>query len=494
MLKINYNPDVLSCLANLSNDEVFTPPEVVNSVLDLLPEYLWSDSSATFLDPFTKSGVFLREIAKRLLKGLEVEFPELQQRINHIFHNQLYGIAITELTSLLARRSVYCSKLANGDYSIVDGFPNAVGNIKFDRINHNWEKGKCIFCGAKQSEYNRDSTLETHAYQFIHTKKPQSIFNMRFDVIIGNPPYQLSDGGHGRSASPIYQLFVEQAKKLQPKYIAMIIPSRWFGGGKGLSEFRESMLSDNRVKVLVDYINSADVFPGVDISGGICYFLWDKNYNGNCEITTIRGNERETATRPLNEFEVFIRSSKGISVIHKLKNFNEPTLDKFVSSRKPFGIDTTSRPEPGGDLKLHWQKGEGPFPLSKVTKGLDIIDKWKVITSYVSTDHAGQPGKDGKLKVFGKISILPPKTICNETYLVVNSFDNLENAKNFVSYMETRFFRYLVSLMMYSHHITKNSYQFVPNQNYDEAWDDEKLFKKYNLSTEEIHSIVTYIR
>lgn len=308
----DYNPDVLTCLANLSSDEVFTPPKLVNEILDLLPQKIWSDKNATFLDPVCKSGVFLREIAKRLMIGLEKAIPDKQQRINHIFKNQIFGIAITELTSLLSRRSVYCSKTANGKYSVCETFDDQQGNIRFTRIKHKWKNGRCVFCGASRAEYDRGGELETHAYQFIHTKKPEEIFNMKFDVIVGNPPYQLDTGGSGRQAKPIYQHFVHQAKKLNPRFLTMIIPSRWFAGGMGLNEFREEMINDDRISTIVDYIDARECFPGVDIAGGVCYFLWERDKHGDCVVINKFQGKEFVSKRPLNEFDTFVRFGPAV--------------------------------------------------------------------------------------------------------------------------------------------------------------------------------------
>ena len=330
------NPDVLTCIANLSNDEVFTPPEFANGMLDMLAEAwaadrgganLWADKTVKFLDPFTKSGVFLRVITSRLTEGLANEMPNLEERVNHILTKQVFGIGITHLTSLLARRSVYCSKHANGSHSIAKSFTTESGNIWFERTEHTWADGKCKYCGANQNTFARGEGLETHAYAFIHTDEIKSriaeLFggDMQFDVIIGNPPYQLDDGGYGTSAAPIYNKFVDQAKKLDPRLLTMIIPARWFAGGKGLDEFRESMLTDNRLRSIDDYLSASDVFPGIGLKGGVCYFLWDRDNRGPCRVTTrFKDWPVSTASRPLLEegADVFIRFNEGLSILKKV--------------------------------------------------------------------------------------------------------------------------------------------------------------------------------
>ena len=490
----SYNPDVLSCLANLSNDEVFTSPQLANKMLDLLPEEIWHDSSVTFLDPFTKTGVFLREITKRLIKGLEDEIPDLQERIDHILNKQVWGIAVTELTALLSRRTLYCSKKANSKYSIDDMFDDPDGHIHYKAMEHTWDGVKCVYCGANKAQYDRADGLESYTYEFIHTFNPERIFNMQFDVIIGNPPYQLSDGGFGRSAAPVYQKFVEQAKKMNPRYISMIIPSRWFGGGKGLNDFRAEMLADKRIRELVDYENANDCFPGVDLAGGVCYFLWDRDHQGQCRVKSIVNGNECSSVRDLDEFNIFVRNSRAVPIVRKALALGEPTMDQQVSSRKPFGLATNVRPRQKGDLILHWQNGEGKFPSTEVTNGREWIKKFKVICAKTAYDHAGSPDKNGMRKVFTKINILAPNVVCTETYLVAGAFDSEAEALNLKNYMESRFFRFLVSQFMVSQDITKDRFAFVPIQDFSQEWTDEKLYQKYGITDEEQAFIESVIR
>lgn len=491
-----YNPDVLTCLANLSSDEVFTPPEIANQMLNMLPEEIWHDSGITFLDPACKSGVFLREIAKRLVVGLEDEFPDLQERIDHIFHKQLFGIAITELTSLLARRSVYCSKYPNSKYSITR-FNDTSGNIRYKRIRHKWQNGKCIFCGASKSEYEREDALETHAYEWIHSSNPEELFGMKFDVIIGNPPYQLSDGGNGVSAKPIYQFFIQKAKELKPRYIAMITPSRWFSGGKGLDQFREEMLSDRHITKIVDYQNAKDCFPGVSIGGGVNFFLWERDRTSDCEITNIIGNRAITAKRNLREFPVFIRYNDSVDIINKVRTMTPISIVTGISSRNPFGFPTNSRGELQkfpDSVTLFSSKEKGYVKKSSVMQGRDYIDKWKTMISRVSSEHAGEPDQSGMYKIISRIQLLRPGEICTDSYIVAFPNDDKIIAQNFCNYIKTKFVRFLILQTLSSINLSKEKYELVPLQDFSQEWKDADLYNKYNLSEDEINLIETTIK
>ena len=498
--KTLHTPDVLSCLANLSNDEVFTPPEVVNKMLDMLPQELFENPNTTFLDPASKTGVFLREIAKRLLVGLEKQIPDLQERIDHIFHKQLYGIAITELTSLLSRRSVYCSKSPDGRYS-VSQFHSSEGNIRFRKIKHTWVNGKCKYCGASKSEYDRSHDLETHAYEFIHTDNLEKLFTMKFDVIIGNPPYQLSDGGGtGSSAMPIYHKFIQQSKKLNPRFITMIIPSRWFSGGKGLDDFRDEMLHDDRIREIHDFGNANDCFPGVAIEGGVCYFLWNREQRGLCKVYShSKDNITAMSERPLLEegADVFIRYNEIISVIRKVASFSEKSFSDIVSPRNPYVFRSEYKEEKNARntcKMLGVEAGKRVFKsinLNLLGRGIDELPKYKIFISKAD-GAAGQIGFPVPARIIGKAVICGPNVACTETFLRVGPFDNEETAKNVKAYMETKFFRALVGARK-NKNMTQATYSFVPLQDFSKPWTDKELYAKYNLSQEEIDFIETMI-
>lgn len=493
-----YNPDVLTCLANLSNDEVFTPPQVVNRMLDMLPQELFRSKETRFLDPVSKSGVFLREIAKRLMVGLADVIPDVYERADHIFTHQLFGIAITELTALTSRRSVYCSKKANGPYSICRKFQTEEGNLRYRAIEHTFVGGKCKYCGASELVFGESERkeLESHAYEFIHTDKPEKLFgNMKFDVIIGNPPYQLDDGGAQASASPIYQIFVKQALKLNPRYLSMIIPARWYGGGKGLDDFRKDMLENKNIRILHDFLNASDCFPGVEIKGGCCYFLWNRDQSGVCRVFTHTGdNVIEQKPRFLKEKEsdVFIRYEIGVNILHKIKKLKEKTVDSIVSSQKPFGLRTfvKGNKQPFKDcITLYQNGGIGYIDKSQIERGEELLDKHKVFIS-----RAYNAGDNYPHQIIGKPIYGAPNTCCTETYVVIGPFKNESESMNFISYISTLFFRFMVFLSKVSQMAPAKVYQFVPPQDFSHPWTDEMLYEKYGLEQPEIDFIESMIR
>jgi site-specific DNA-methyltransferase (adenine-specific) len=505
------NPDVLTCIANLSNDEVFTPPELAKSILDMLAKAwavdhdganLWADKTVTFLDPCTKSGVFLREITSRLTKGLEHEIPDVQARVNHILTKQIFGIGITRLTSLMARRSVYCSKHANGPHSVAKSFDSEAGNIWFDRTEHTWVNGKCRHCGANQGAYDRGTDYESHAYAFIHAddiKGQTAQFyggEMHFDVIIGNPPYQLGSDGGTRDV-PIYQNFVEQAKKLEPRYLAMIIPSRWMASGLGLTEFRQSMLEDRRIRELVDYPSASDVFPGVEVKAGVCYFLWDASHDADCNVTTIRNGEIVgPVKRNLGEYDVFVRDSRAIAILHKVLSCKEQSINTILARDKEFGwtsnFDGFHKREKPGDLPLYYirkmKRDVGFIERSAVTKSAGLIDFWKVLVP-----QAFNGGDSVPHQILGKPLIAPSPSVCTQSFLFFYIRSEAE-AQSVQSYYTTRFFRFLVSLRKITQHATHSTYTWVPMQTWDRIWTDDELYSKYGISPEEQSYIESQVR
>ena len=489
-----YNPDVLNCLANLSNDEVFTPPALANQVLDMLPQHLFSNPTTTFLDPFCKSGVFLREIVKRLDRGLAEKMPHRQQRIHHIMHHQVFGIALTELTSLLSRRTLYCSKAANSQHSVCH-FSDEQGHVWYKAISHTWVNGKCKYCGASKDVYDRGSEAEQYAYQFIHTDNPEKLFpkKMKFDVIIGNPPYQLSDGGGmGTSAIPLYNKFVEQAIRLKPRYLSMIIPARWYAGGKGLDDFRSMMLHDNRIRHLSDYFNAEDCFPGVDISGGVCYFLWDRDHQGECEVINYKNGNTVRLNRLLLEEgqDSFVRFNEAISILRKVKGKQFTSFESIVSARKPFGdiknIKADSSPL---DVLVYAYPKNGYVTKTSITVNQEWIRQYKVFIAKAYGERGDFP-----YLVLGKPFIGTPNTCCTETYLHIGPCKEVSEAESIISYMRTRFFRFFVLFKKNTQNAAKGVYSFVPLQDFSHPWTDEMLYEKYGLDENEIAFIESMIR
>lgn len=521
MNSLSYNPDVLTCLANLSNDEVFTPPTVVNAMLDMLPQELWSNPEARFLDPVSKTGVFLREIAKRLMKGLATQIPNIQQRANHIFSKQLYAIAITELTALMSRRSIYCSKIANGKYSVCQQFKTHEGHVRYSNGKHTWEKGRCIFCGATQEIFDRDNSLESHAYQFIHTHKPEEIFNMKFDVIIGNPPYQLTfgiEGGNSSNAKSIYNLFIEQAMKLQPKYLCMITPSRWMTKtAQGISEtWVDTMLQSNKFRIIHDFENASQCFPGVEIKGGVNYFLLDKDYNGKCYYFFHQSQEERVLERydylDSKRAGIVIRDPQAYSILARIESVEgayytnmDRNFSGFVSPKHFFddsnfltsnwiGYKDTKNSIYSIKYYLNVNRertyrwiSDSQLPKNKSTKDLHKI----------FIPAAGGSGYDDQ--VLGKPFYGEPNSVCSQTFLVIG-YDSVKHSftkdecENIIGYIRTRFFRYLVSIKKKTQNGPRGVYQFVPLQDFSEPWTDEKLYKKYGLTPDEIAFIESMIR
>ena len=502
-------PDILDCLANLSSDEVFTPPKVVNEMLDMLPQDLFENPKTRFLDPFTKSGVFLREIVKRLDKGLVRAIPDKEDRLNHIFQRQVYGIACTQLTALFSRRSLYCNKNVQDKRSTARGlFSTEAGNIGYHRCHHTWVNGSCKICGASKKALSESKDVENYAYPFLHDEVfMKQAQELGFDVVIGNPPYQLKDGGQAASAVPIYHKFVEKAKKLNPRFLTMIIPARWYVGGRGLDEFRSVMLNDRCIRVLHDYPNASDCFPGVEIKGGVCFFLRDRMNPGLCDIHTHFEGKDEHSVRPMLEdgMDTFIRTTQEISIIQKVKGKGEESFSSLMNSGRYFGFHTQVNWD-GETGTLQTADGKSSYPIRirktkefnvkvyiahgecwirrKDVKNAEDIDKWQVLIPNV-----GNPGST----VLGRVKLCEPGACHSNTY---NHFPakSQKQAENIISYLETEFLRYLVSAKTTTQHTPPKAFDLVPIQDFSIAITDKMLYGKYKLSSREIERIETLVK
>lgn len=277
----------------------------------------------------------------------------------------------------------------------------------------------------------------------------------------------------------------------------MIIPSRWFSGGRGLNKFRNEMLKDNHLSKLVDYSDSRDCFPKVDVAGGVCYFLWDSNYNGMCEVTNIYQNTHNTSIRNLSEFPVFIRHAQSLSIVRKVLAHKETLMNETVYNSNPFGFRSFQngrKHKEDNDVELLGSSGFTYVSINDVTINKNLIPRWKVIMSKASAEHAGQTAQDGRKKIVSRVKVLKPRQICSETYLLLNTFNTEEEANNLQDYVKTSFFRFLMSTILLTQNIAKDKFQFIPMQDCSIKWTDEMLYEKYNLSKEEIDFIESMIR
>ena len=514
----NYNPDILETIANLSNDEVFTPPKLANDILDLLPEEIWKDSTITFLDPAVKTGIFLREITSRLIAGLAEEIPDLQERVNHILTKQVFGIGITELTTLMARRTVYCSTTANGKFSICTEFDDEKGNIIFPDTEHAWDKnGRCEYCGANKENYSGGANRENYAYPFIHDNFKKEFGNMKFDVIIGNPPYQLSDGlegGNSSRASAIYHLFIDKAIELNPRYITMIVPSRWMTrAAEGIpNDWVDRMIQSKNLKIIHDFESADEIFKGVGIAGGINFFLWDKLHNDNClyHYHYINGDIKDR-TGLLDPFGIgfVIRDPAAYSIVEKVSK-----LDNNYFAIKDRNFSSMVGPkhfyDQGTQLTSSWRDYKEnksniyniKYYVSETTNGVpygwikesQIPKRRETIPLHKIYITAGYGGGTKDKKILSKPRYGEPNSVCSQTYLVIgydvkkHNFSK-EQCLNIMSYMNTRFFRYLVSIKKVTQNGPRGVYQFVPLQDFSKPWTDAELYKKYELTQEEIDYI-----
>ena len=484
-------PDILEVIANLSNEQVFTPPRVANAVLDLLPAEVWTDPTLRWLDPGAKTGVFPREITKRLMVGLASVIPDDDARLHHILTEMVFAIATEEITGMMSRRSLYCSKDASSEFSAAH-FATPDGNVWQKRVEHDFQaNGRCSSCSGSKATLEKPGR-DNKAYGFIHADgitKIEKEINMKFDVIVGNPPYQMDSGE--TSDVPLYDRFVEQAIALNPKYLSMIIPSRWMQGGKGLDEFRKKMLGDKRLAKLVDFSQMTAVFPdAVDFEGGVCYFLWDAAHSGQCLYEFHQGDEvLGPIPRHLDQYDVLVRDHRALAVLEKVLAKKESPLSEITSGQTPFGFLTNYKgyrkgEKKPGDVKIYLtesgQRTEKWVDSDEVHKNLELMKKWKILVPGAYGERGALPAR-----VLGPTLVAGPRSVCTQTYLAIGPLDDKKSAESLDSYLSTRFARFLISLRKISQHAWRNTYAWVPQQTWDRTWTDAELYKKYGITPDE---------
>ncbi len=493
LVRSQHVPDILDVIAALSSDAVPTPPVLARALLDLLPEDVWSNPDYKWLDPATKSGSILREVARRLMDGLAHWQPNPDKRAEHILRNMLFGCGVTQVHAEMTRRSVYVSRDATGPHAIVR-FDDEEGNLPFLAAEHKFQtrKGKptgsCIICGAPFG-LERGDNRENYAYAFIHGAYPtEEMKSMQFDVIVGNPPYQVGTEGFGSTASSIYQLFVERAVALDPKYLAMIIPSRWFTGGKGLDDFRSRMIHDRHLARLVDNPKLFDCFPGVEIKGGVCYFLRDRDHQGDCEFSTrIDGQIVSTMARDLRKGDgVLMRDNRAMSIVDKVTQQSTMRVEEICTVTKPFGLTMRSNyrgsvPEPfEGAVPLIYVSHVGYSRPDQIQRNHEWIDRWKVLLPMAGDGHGREVSY-----VLGEPIALAPGSACTQTYFIAGMFDTREETENYANFLTTKFVRFLVLQRKSTQHVTSDRFRFVPLLDMTRPWTDEDLYNHFGLSDDE---------
>lgn len=498
-----HKPDILDTLAKLSNSAVPTPPAIARQMLDLLPQEVWHNPDLRWVDPFSKSGIFLREAAARLLVGLAEWEPDFGKRREHVFRTMLHGCATTEITGHVSRRSLYYTRDASVHSSVVR-FDDAAGNLPFVPAAHDFgrkdKRKSCCVCGAPKA-IERGESRENYAYAFIHDAYPtKEMDDMEFDVIVGNPPYHLEDGGHNNSATPVFHKFVEKAIDMNPRYVVMITPSRWFNGGKGLNGFRARMLKDRHIKHLVDYPKLYDAFPGVKIRGGVSYFLWDRDHDGDCTVQTMWDGEPlyEPMTRNLGEWNVLVRWNRAVSALRKVRDYRidgnpEPTWDARVSPMKPFGFRTyfhgrTTKRGIKNPVLLHGSKKKSWVDRSEILVNNAWVDDWKVLLSRVQGTSAAI-----ERQFLSRPIIAGPGEACTETYVVAGRFDSKKEAEYAAAYLRTRFARFLISARKATHDSARDVYAFIPQVPLDRVWTDADLYERYDFTEAEIEFIESHV-
>lgn len=435
------------------NGEVFTPFHIIDQMLNLIPDYVWADPDYTFLEPTSGNGQFLLKILeKRLKHGIDIE-TALKTMFGMEKNKELVIISHARIFEMIGEDNAKRFKsIVENNIILVDDSLKVMSNYK------------------KKSKV----------------------------AVIGNPPYQMQstaqqnrkcEGGKSQ-AKPLYHLFIKSIiDNIAPDYFTMIVPSRWMVGGMGLEPFRQTMMNDKRMKKIVHFPGEKEIFPTVNIKGGVNYFLWEKDYSGECEFVT--GNT--TTKRFLNTHDIILQDNSAFSILDKvMKKTNNWMSDKCIS-RKPFGLATNFADFKETGVKcITIGRKEKFVDVNSFTDKHGIIGKWKVCTSKACSP---QEDKDGYRKVIGVMFVLEPNVICTDTYLVVNTFDNKSEADVFMGYMNSKFFRFMLGLRVLTQNISKDKFSWVPDLgDYSTEWTDKELYNHFCLNKQEIAYIESKIK